>query len=1070
MKEAHAEPELCGSCGQPIPAWSVAGNCPACLMRGRKKKDAAPAREKVGGWEIGEPLGEGAFGVVYRAKREGSRELEGAIKILRPALLTPETRNRFEIEWRSLAQLDHPDIVKILDAGTTEDGRPFFVMEYLDGQPLTDLSRTLSFEEKVDLFERVCAVVEHAHRRGIIHRDLKPENILVSETGDTDHPFKLKLLDFGLAKATEDFLTEDTSSFTRQGQILGTPEYMSPEQAGESDIDTRTDIYSLGILLFEMLADRPPFRLKSNAAQDVLAFFEHLRKTPPPSLSSIASEPIPRELDWIVAHAIAPDREQRYATVSEFRNDLVCFRENRPVLAGPPDKLYNIRKFLLRHRKTAIAAALLTVSILSATAISVVMAIRAHEADQETRAAYSQSDFRAAVDALDRNRIAESTAALARAVRTDPENRLANRLLHSILDRYEFPRLLENETLDDFGLKFWKETPDGLVVFVTEDGNLATQPPSFEDPVRVPGSNHLVIADATGKRLAVSNLQGGIYLIDLGKDPVSARVLLERENKPSSEMAFSNTGDRLYTASRGGTVRGWDGASGELLWSHQPGIVPLSLAVSVGDSHLAVGYQSGVVEFLDAETGEKSGPDFRLSSQVDHLFALSQNEFACLLRDGTSARLKFSVGGKPNPRTIRGPVWNGAVTATDFDRERQLIAIGTESEVILWNTSRQAFGARWHLDEAALELAFHPVLPRLAIGTFASGVHLWDFDHHEVVACQLHDAKNPVVLQFSEDGRELAIGLRQGSLRRYQFPAPESESAESPANRDSALPHGWDRVALANRLRLVDPSPEIPDLTLPPDAGLPVFVGRNGDWLFGAFRNEGLLAWDLASETREARTFLPREGFVRCADIDPTGRWLAFTEAYGATAVINLEDEKRQPFTLAHDRAVSSIVFSPSEPIVATSSFDGVTKLWDFRTGKAVRSEMRHDGGDLSAPHHARFSDDGGWLVTWGKTDRSFRVWNTASGNPAGAPIATSGEPVLAGFQALPGESVPALFTLSRTRNDRFRAELWSITESTPIAAPRIFAEPVASLPVPEATPFDPVELDLIQQALGKAP
>ncbi len=1066
MKSENAEPQICRGCDQPIPAWSVAGNCPLCLMRGSAKKVAAPAREKVGGWEIGEPLGEGAFGTVHRAKREGTRELEGAIKILRPALLTSETRSRFEIEWRALAQLDHPDIVKILDAGTTEDGRPYFVMEYLDGQPLTDLSRTLSFEAKVDLFERVCAIVEHAHRRGIIHRDLKPENILVSETGDPDHPLKLKLLDFGLAKATEDFLSEDTSTYTRRGQILGTPEYMSPEQAGESDIDTRTDIYSLGILLFEMLADRPPFRLKSNATQDVLAFFEHLRNVVPPSVSSVAAEPIPRELDWIVARAIAPDREQRYATVSEFRNDLVCLRENRPVLAGPPDKLYNLRKFLLRHRKTAVAAALLTVSILSAAVISVVMAIRAHDADQETRAAYSKSDFRVAVDALNRNRIAESTVALARAVRTDPENRLANRLLHSILDRYEFPRLLENQALDEYGLKFWKETSDGLVIYVTEDGTLATHPPLFADPVRVPGSNHLVIADAIGKRLAVSNLQGGIYLIDLGKDPVMARVLLERENKPSSEMGFSQDGERLFTAARGGAVRGWNVASGELLWSHQPGIVPLSLAVSVGDSHLAVGYQNGSVEFLDARTGQKAGADFRLSSQVDHLFALSGNEFACLLRDGTSARLKFSSSEKPNPRAIRGPVWHGAVTSAEFDRERELVAIGTETEVILWNITRQGSGDRWYLDEAALELAFHPVLPRLAIGTLASGVHLWDFDQHEVVACQIQEAKSPVVLQFSPDGRELSIGLRSGSLLRYQFPEPKSGNTKP----DSNLPPGWDRIAIANRLRLVDPAAEIPDLPLPPDAGLPVFVGRNGDWLFGAYRNHGLLVWDLESEPRESRTFLPREGYVRCADVDPTGQWLAYTEAHGAAAVIHLEDGERQPFMLDHERAVSSIVFSPTEPIIATSSFDGVTKLWDFRTGRAIRSAMRHDGGDLSAPHHARFSSDGGSLVTWGSTDRSFRVWNITSGKPVAAPIATNGEPVLAEFQALPGEPVPALFTLSRTRHDRYRAELWSITESTPIAAPRVFTEPIASLPAPEATPFDPAELDLLQQVLGHAP
>ena len=219
---------------------------------------------------------------------------------------------RFEAESQALALMNHPDIVTVYDAGKSKDGRPFFAMEFVPGDPLNKFAGSLSQREKLKIFDRICAVVEHAHSRGIIHRDLKPGNILAYR--DDEGEAVIKLLDFGIAKATEHILTEATI-LTGEGNFLGTPEYMSPEQTKEADIDIRSDVYSLGVILFELLAGRPPFVLESNSLESVLKFLGRVRDDEPPTLSSIAENGTSGDLDWIVGKAIAKDRDRRYKTV-----------------------------------------------------------------------------------------------------------------------------------------------------------------------------------------------------------------------------------------------------------------------------------------------------------------------------------------------------------------------------------------------------------------------------------------------------------------------------------------------------------------------------------------------------------------------------------------------------------------------------------------------------------------------------------------------------------------------------------------------------------------------------------
>ncbi|MHC4521328.1 MAG: WD40 repeat domain-containing serine/threonine protein kinase, partial [Planctomycetota bacterium] len=303
---------------------------------------------------------------------------------------------RFEAERQALALLDHPNIAQVHDAGTTETGRPYFVMEYVKGSPITEYCdrHKLSIEDRLSLFQQVCHAVQHAHQKGIIHRDIKPSNVLVSTEGDIAIP---KIIDFGVAKAIGQPLTERTL-FTEDTQLLGTPEYMSPEQAEmvNEDIDTRSDIYSLGVLLYELLTGVLPFDAQSLRAGGPDHIRRTLReedpKTPSTRLSTISAEESVRvalfrqtdvrtlnrrlhgDLDWITLKAMEKDRTRRYTSVGEFVADITRHLNNEPVLAGPPSTTYRLQKFVRRNRAvlaglTAVVTALMIGLTISAIAL-----------------------------------------------------------------------------------------------------------------------------------------------------------------------------------------------------------------------------------------------------------------------------------------------------------------------------------------------------------------------------------------------------------------------------------------------------------------------------------------------------------------------------------------------------------------------------------------------------------------------------------------------------------------------------------------------------------------------------
>jgi tetratricopeptide (TPR) repeat protein/tRNA A-37 threonylcarbamoyl transferase component Bud32 len=362
---------------------------------------------QIGPYKLLQQIGEGGMGVVYMAEQLEPVKRRVALKIIKPGMDTRQVIARFEAERQALSLMDHPNIARVLDAGTTESGRPYFVMELVKGQPITQYcdEHHLTPRQRLELLLPVCQAIQHAHQKGIIHRDIKPTNILVAEYDQKAVP---KVIDFGVAKATSQALTEKTM-FTGFGQIVGTLEYMSPEQAkvNQLDIDTRSDIYSLGVLLYELLTGSTPFdkeRLRSAGWDEMLRIIreeEPLKpstklssnETLPSVAASRSMEPsrlsrsVRGELDWIVMKALEKDRNRRYETASVLASDLQHYLDDEPVLACPPSAGYRLRKFVRRNKGAlAMGGAVLLCFVLLGGVVGWAWrdrAARAHEIAQE---------------------------------------------------------------------------------------------------------------------------------------------------------------------------------------------------------------------------------------------------------------------------------------------------------------------------------------------------------------------------------------------------------------------------------------------------------------------------------------------------------------------------------------------------------------------------------------------------------------------------------------------------------------------------------------------------------------
>lgn len=416
-----------------------------------------PPGTQIGPYKLLHLLGEGGMGAVYQAEQESPVRRTVALKVIKPGLNSAAIVNRFQAELQALAMMDHPNIATVFDAGLTGTGLPYFVMEFVRGIPMTNFcdQQRLTTEERLELFLPVCQAIQHAHQKGIMHRDIKPTNVLVAQTDRGPIP---KVIDFGLARATED---EQGEGITQFGTVVGTLEYMSPEQAAGQGVDTRTDIYSLGVLLYELLTGQTPLEWNSLRKSGLVGMLEAIQHQDPPSPSArfsstgnsgpiaVARRSDPQrlkrqlkgELDWIVLKSLERDRERRYGTANGFASDIQRYLNHETVEACPPSVGYRLRKFSRRHWKFLTATSLLLLSLIGGLLFSSWQAVRAMRAEAVAIQARDEAAIEHAQRLIEERRhLLEdglrrslgTLVAIAAALETWPE-----------LDRSEFSRFCE---------------------------------------------------------------------------------------------------------------------------------------------------------------------------------------------------------------------------------------------------------------------------------------------------------------------------------------------------------------------------------------------------------------------------------------------------------------------------------------------------------------------------------------------------------------------------------------------------------------------------------------------------
>ncbi|MBN2594233.1 MAG: protein kinase [Sedimentisphaerales bacterium] len=955
---------------------------------------------KIGRYELLELIGEGGMGLVYLAEQKEPVKRRVALKIIKPGMDSRQVIARFEAERQALAMLDHPNIAHVFDAGTTEAGRPYFVMEYVKGMSITSYcdQRKLNIEQRLRLFEQVCEAIHHAHQKGIIHRDIKPSNILVSVHGDRALP---KIIDFGIAKAAASTFTEKTM-FTFQGQVLGTPEYMSPEQVdlAVQDIDTRSDIYSLGVVLYELLAGVLPFERESLGHLGFEEVQRTIREQEPASPSirltrlgeqakTIAASRgtqvialarrLHRELEWIPLKAMRKDRCRRYRSASEMADDIRNYLTGLPLIAGPETAVYRVKKFVHKHAGSVATVVLVAAAIILGFIVSTAMYLRAEDARQKEVVARTeaeqarQKEFVARTRAEQAEEIAEQKAEELRRSHYVNDIQLAGfkysernisrvrELLNACpndLRGWEWDRL--NYISDQSSMTLRGHSGWVGCAAISPDGKLIASGGQTDHTIKIwnimTGKEFIAIPEAhtdiircvsfspDGKRLVSGSNDRTVKVWDVqtGREVMTLRGYPENVY----DARFSPDGKLIVCAGGWqGNIIVWDEETGEMLktLTGHTGEV-WSLAFSPDGKRIVSGSRDRTIKVWDVETGAE------MITIRGHQDGVDAVEFSpdgkCIISGSQDGTIKvWDVLSGAELMTLRGHESN--VPSIAVSPDNQYIASGGMDKTIkIWNaaTGENVLTLYGH-EHWILSLAFAPDSKRIASSGSGDGtIKVWDVTvDRELTKLEGHQSLVSSVA-FSPDGNRIVSASADGMIKLWDT----RNHTELKILRNSQ--QKWFIYSVA--------------------------FSPDGRYIASGGYAQTLKIWDVVTGA-ETMTFRGHTGPIVAAAFSPDGKYVASGSDDKALKVWDVNSGNQVAALQTHKSGLLSVAFSPDGKFIASGSRDPMIRIWDWQAGRECFALSGHEKGYITS---VGFSRDGTRVVSSCQEDCTVKVWDALTG------------------------------------------------------------------------------------------